>query len=162
MKSIFPFVLLGIVLLVMFVVGGFSIVALQNTTVDLNNTEAELVSCNNEKLVLYSDKVKLQDKIVELQENMEYSKLQVFNARKERDELQEVYNNVWYDATTCYFANVCAYYEQDCIDYFKDPIWENKFDGWTAQEIHIYYSNLCDGLIRDWDEYQSFNTYEVE
>ena len=126
------------------------------TTTEQNDTnELETLTKNfdlkiNEKNETINE---LNSKIIELQESNEYLRTEKIVAQEKQSELQEVYNMVWSDLTKCYWANVCSYNPDYCVEHFKDSL-----TGWTGQEIYTYYSDECDESDRDWDKYNEFDT----
>ena len=94
-----------------------------------------------------------QTKVISLQETNEYQRKQLELVKEKKEELQETFNKLFTDATTCYWANDCLYYEEACINHFKDAK-----TGWTAKKIHIYESDKCETMIRDWDTYYEMDT----
>lgn len=136
------FILIGIIVLLVFVSGFFiSFTASENASLN-----AVYDTCAMEKKVLDENVNNLQYKIMVLQENEKYSNTELVKARDERNELQIVYDKLWLDATSCYWANACLYYPEDCVAHFDEP-------GWTAEDLHLYYSDECEMMIRDWDSY---------
>jgi len=136
------FIWIGIIVLLVFG-SGFFISITDSENLNLNNVYK---TCIMEKKVLDKNVNELQYKIMVLQENEKYSNTELRKARNERNELQIVYDKLWLDTTSCYWANACLYYPEDCVAYFDEP-------GWTAKDLHLYYSNECDMLIRDWSLY---------
>jgi len=129
----------------------------------LGCTEPEDVSvineCNKEKGLLKNQLIEKQSlidsqnlKIIELQENEVYLRKAKEDSEQKFNELEDVYSALWGDASSCYWANYCLYFEEGCVETFKD-----EFIDYSAEELHIAYSDLCDGMYRDWDEYQSYD-----
>ena len=96
-------------------------------------------------------------KIIKLQENNEYLRKKSENMEEKQVELQEYYNKLFGDAVNCYWANDCLYYQDACVDHFKDA-----YVDWTAEEIHILNSDQCETMIRDWGAYLELQTSGVE
>jgi len=93
------------------------------------------------------------NKIIELQENAKYSTEELRKARLEKTELQEVYNDLFLDTTTCFYANYCLYNEEACLYTLGD-----LYPGMSAREIHYMESDWCDGMYRDWGKYQEHDS----
>ena len=81
-----------------------------------------------------------------------FAEKQVLVQRQDLNTLRSVYSDLWTDATSCYWANYCLYYEDSCLNVLGD-LWE----GYTAKEIHIANSDYCESMSRDWERYQSFD-----
>jgi len=92
-------------------------------------------------------------KLIELQENEKYLKSLKDNAINEKAELQELFNQLFTDATNCYWANDCLYYPEACVNHFKDV-----YLGWTAEDLHIKNSDDYEMMIRDWEDYYTHDT----
>ncbi len=132
---------IGIIVLLVFASSFFvSIVATEN-----NSLKVVYETCAMEKKVLDENVNLLQNKIIVLQEENNYLSKQTKVANQNKKELQEVYNDLWQDALNCFWANHCAYYPESCEEHFSD--------GLTAQQNHLYYSDECDMMVRDWDLY---------
>ena len=111
-------------------------------------TETESTSELKEKV----DSLEIaNNKIIELQENEKYIETQIEKVKSEKDDLQIYYNKLFNDAVACYWANECLYYGTSCEEHFSE------FD-MSAKEIHIFQSNECEMMIRDWEEYLKRDT----
>ena len=108
----------------------------------LNEVQLELEQQKEE----YSD---LQRQIIVFQENDKYSTAELKKAREERNDLQELYDSLWFDATSCYWANVCSYSKEVCEEHFT---WGDD-SGYNYQDYYFYYSDSCDQMYKDWDDY---------
>jgi len=89
-------------------------------------------------------------KIIELQESAEYLRKQSDLVKDKKEDLQETYNKIALDWQNCSMANYCLYYPDGCVEYVG-----TNFDvyGYSAQELHIEYSDLCDDADYHLDEY---------
>ena len=94
-------------------------------------------------------------KIIELQESTEYLRKQKETAENKFDDIELVYSDLFTDASTCYYANLCSYDDWACVESLKD-----LYPGYTADELYVMESDWCDGMIRDWEKYQSYD-YEL-
>jgi hypothetical protein len=90
--------------------------------------------------------------LVKASEAKIFAEKQVLVQRQDLNALRSVYSDLWTDATSCYWANYCLYYEDSCLNVLGD-LWE----GYTAEEIHIANSDYCESMSRDWERYQSFD-----
>jgi len=91
----------------------------------------------------------LNSRVIELQENAKYSTEELKKTRLDKEDLQLVYNDLFTDAASCYYANYCLYYEEACLETLG-----SLYPGYSALEIHYMESDWCDGMYRDWEEYQ--------
>jgi len=133
-----------------------SIGCTQQDTSQLDNAE-EQVSILQEQITNKEIAVQeLNDDVILLKESEDYLRKQKTNVEKEKENLQEYYNKLFTDATSCYWANACAYRPTSCVEHFKDVL-----TGWTGEEIHIYYSDQCDTMVRDWDSYVELDTSDL-
>lgn len=96
-------------------------------------------------------------KIIGLQENAKYVTEQLRKIKEEKKDLQNTYNKIALDWQNCSMANYCLYYPGDCVEYVGI-----NFDvyGYTAEELQVEYSDLCDASNRDWEEYWDAYTGE--
>lgn len=123
----------------------------------VNITQEEYTSVKNTIQTQQEEINAQQTKVIELQENNEFLRKQKVLFEEKFVELEDVYSNLFGDATSCYWANYCLYFEDMCVETFK-----NDLIGWTARDIHISYSDMCDTMYRDWEEYQSFDKELME
>lgn len=144
-KSIF--VSVGIIAIFVFVaVSGFF---QQVNNYELNEKVIEL----EKEVSEYEEVIRLKDSnisdleysLVVAIENKGYASSLLEKARVEKNDLQGVYDSLWSDALTCFWANYCLYNPVGCEEHFEDD--------WSAKENHLYYSDECDMLVRDWDKY---------
>lgn len=145
MKPLLPFVLLLIIFVLLCLLAFYTI----NQTPD--NGE-DLVRAENNLMLVNLQLSEANAKIVGLQENERYVVEQLRKARLDLNVLQEVYSNLFEDAGACYWANACLYRPENCEANHEEL-------GGSAQEWHEYYSEACNGMLRDWKKYQS---YDVE
>jgi uncharacterized protein YneF (UPF0154 family) len=106
----------------------------------------------NELTLVKSQLSEANFKVIELQENEKYVTEQLRKARLDLNVLREVYSDLFTDASTCYYANYCLYYEDSCLNVLGD-----LFEGYSARDIHLTESDWCDGMYRDWEKYQSYD-----
>lgn len=90
-----------------------------------------------------------QIKVISLQENEKYITGQLRQTKLDLNGLQEIYSQLFSDASYCYWANACLYRPESCEYTFESP--------GKAMELHNFYSEQCNGMIRDWEKYQSFD-----
>ena len=109
-------------------------------TTQNNSLNNEIVSLTNEKDLANANKT--------------YAEKQVLVQKQSLTELQNVYSDLFTDASSCYYANYCLYQEENCLYTLGD-----LFSGYTAREIHIAESDYCDGMARDWKKYQSYDIH---
>lgn len=135
------FIWIGIIILL--VLGSSFFVSIMAT--ENNSLEVVYDTCAMEKKVLDENVDVLQNKIIVLQEENNYLSKQTKVVKQSEKDLQVVYDRLWDDALNCFWANYCAYYPVECEEHFSD--------GLTAQQNHLYYSDECDMMVRDWDLY---------
>jgi len=101
-----------------------------------------------ELIILNNDLIKKNNTITELTEKSGYCSNQLKTEKNNKQDLQLIYNDLFTDAVNCYWANNCLYFPDSC---------EERFEGVglysTARELHAYYSDECDLMIRDWQDY---------
>lgn len=87
----------------------------------------------------------------------EYFKRLSEKQKRELNELQETYNSLWGDASSCYWANYCLNNGLEC-----EQVFSGDFVASSADELHEQYSLICDGMYRDWSRYQQADTFLTE
>jgi hypothetical protein len=97
--------------------------------------------------------INLQKQITTLQENSKYKTEQLKKTRINKEELQELFNELFIDATSCYWAITCEDYPTVCVEHFKETI-----TGWTSQEIRQYQTQRCEEIEKNWDKYYNNDT----
>jgi len=142
-------------LVILLFVGGFGLISMYELNENVKSSDLLISDLESNLSELRENNVLLQNKVIGLQENNEYDKIELLNVRESKNELQNVFDRVLYDAEVCYWANFCAYNPNECSEHFK-----GVFASDDARSIHIHYSNLCDSMIRDWDEYHEFDSFE--
>jgi hypothetical protein len=137
------------------ILGGFfnivSIYELNNEVLELEN---DVIECEK-KIGLKEDRINsLEYDLVVSEENEGFVRSELVKSRSDLGDLKKVYNSLWVDATSCFWANYCAYYPSACEEHFD---YES-----SAIDLHVLYSDECDILVRDWDVYSDNFSGEFE
>jgi hypothetical protein len=127
------------------------------TNVESEDNSLEVEELKEQLSIKQNEFEKANLQIIVLQENEKYLRNEVDVARNKRDGLQEVYNSLVLDWQNCYASDLCAYYPITCINWVEESF---GVTGFTADELHKYYSLECEKSDRDWDKYSSFYTGE--
>jgi len=140
-------IMLGASILVMLLVGVLFYVIESNVPIDNSDYINALLEQNNQ---LDKNLAQANIKIISLQENAEYIGKTMLNTKNQYLELQVIYNDVWNDATSCYWANACTERPGNCEEHFSGNA--------TASELQTYYSTQCYFMNNNWDEYNANDT----
>lgn len=94
------------------------------------------------------------NEIIVLRESNEYNLGVLRVERNQTERLQETFNDLFVDGASCYWANRCLYFTDRCEAHFSGDE--------TARQLHEYYSDECDLMISNWDDYVEHDTQESE
>ena len=111
---------------------------------------------NEEADLVREDLSIANNKIIVLQDDLRYVRTEMEVARDEKEELQEIYNSITIDWQNCYMADFCLYYPKDCVVWAEENY--DFLEQYTANDLHVFFSDECEKSDRDWDKYISFYT----